>query len=228
MLPYKLLTLNFFQVTGVIFDDTSGDEELLDPEEAPSAKQLMAGLMAMKTSFCLCLTRVAAVILLVTLSKGSTVGLAATAVIVSLLRFPTTLLISIFNFRPLRNKVGLYVENLPERIEEFFEPVPEWIHALKWCRSASDDRRSIVADESDGSSSDDTAGGGGSSNASARKGRSIIPTLMGNRVSAVSPSPDSTSPAEDEPPNNGTAAAAAAEVEESKKEDEQHLPPIVC
>lgn len=159
-------------MTGVIFDDTSGDEEFLDPEEAPSAKQLMAGLMAMKTSFCLCLTRVAAVTLLVTLPR-STVGLAATAVMVSLLRFPTNLLISIFNFRPLRNKVGLYVENLPERMEEMLEPVPEWLQAFKWCRAASDDRRSIVADESDGSSSDDAGGGGGGGSSSNGSGSGV-------------------------------------------------------
>merc|ERR1712241_195162 len=114
--------------------------------------------MALKTSFFLCLTRVLAVVILVTLPRSSA-GLACITVIVSLLRFPINLLVSILNFRPLRNKVGLYVETLPDRIEELLEPMPDWCQIARCCccyggaAGSTDDRRSIVADDSDGGSS---------------------------------------------------------------------------
>ena len=145
----SVICLTFFQVIGVIFDDSSGDEDLLeDPSEAPSAKQAGASLMALKTSFFLCLTRVLAVVILVTLPRSSA-GLACITVIVSLLRFPINLLVSILNFRPLRNKVGLYVENLPDRIEELLEPMPDWCQIARCCccyggaAGSADDRYSL-------------------------------------------------------------------------------------
>ena len=97
-------------------------------------------------------------------------------------------------------------------------------------------RRSIVADDSDGGSSssssscDVEAGRGrrsGSSPAdndavSHRKSR-MIPNLMGNRISAVSPSPEH-SPNEEEEHQDQTDNISSKDATVSRK----HLPPIVC
>ena len=96
-------------------------------------------------------------------------------------------------------------------------------------------RRSIVADDSDGGSSSSSSscdveagrGRSGSSPAdndavSHRKSR-MIPNLMGNRISAVSPSPEH-SPNEEEEHQDQTDNISSKGATGSRK----HLPPIVC
>ena len=76
----------------------------------------------------------------------------------SLTRHPLILLISIWNFGPLRNTVGLYIENLPDHIySSITAPLHRWKENLKQAVANRDDQRIIVGsgDDSDSFCSDD-------------------------------------------------------------------------
>ena len=165
-------------VTGAIFDDNSDDDDLIDPVESPSAKQSGASKLAMYTLLLKLISRIICVSLL-SYYPFSGYSLSAIAGVMSMTKFPMALAISVLNFRPLKNKVGEYTENLPDRLEELWEPVAEWFGQ----NSGDEQRRSIVADESDGGSSSDEA----RTDQGARRRNTIVSNLIGTRISAVSP-----------------------------------------
>ena len=111
----------------------------------------------------LCVTRCLSVLGLTLFSSTASstwacIALLTVSLITSITRHPVILLTSIWNFGPLRNTVGLYVENLPDHLHSSItEPLYQWLENLKRAFAHRDDQRSIVVygDDSDSSASDD-------------------------------------------------------------------------
>merc|ERR1711974_412120 len=83
----------------------------------------------------------------------ATAALVFMCIAASLVRHPTILLTSIWNFGPLRNTVGLYVGNLPEHVHtSITEPLHEWLEDLKHKFAHREDQRGIVASGDDSES----------------------------------------------------------------------------
>ena len=127
------------------FDDTSDDEDLLEPAEAPSAKQASAVFQAGKTMIVLLFVHVSCIILLTLNSLPNVTKYACVATLLCLVRFPGKLVICTLNFRPIRNTVSLYVENLPNHIQDLFENVIDSLSTFR-ASSPNDDQRSIVVE----------------------------------------------------------------------------------
>ena len=127
------------------FDDTSDDEDLLEPAEAPSAKQASAVFQAGKTMIVLMSVHVSCIVLLSLNNLPNVTKYACVATLLCLVRFPGKLVICTLNFRPIRNTVSLYVENLPNHIQDLFENVIESLSSFR-ASSPNDDQRSIVVE----------------------------------------------------------------------------------
>ena len=123
------------------FDDSSDDDDLLDPSETPSAKQSSAVLQALKTMLILVLIHLICIAIL-SLDESNTWKYAVVTTLLSLVRFPGKLIICVLNFRPIRNTVTLYLENLPAHFHNLMESVTEYWR-FKW-RSPIDDQRNVI------------------------------------------------------------------------------------
>ena len=91
-------------------------------------------------------------------STGACISLLVVSLVASITRNPVILWTSIWNFGPLRNTVGLYIENLPDHISSSVSaPLHRWKENLKEVFANRDDQRSIVvsAYDSDSSCSDE-------------------------------------------------------------------------
>ena len=119
--------------------------------------------MAIKSLLALCLMRCLSIVALAiysrtTSSTGACIALLVVSLMASITRHPLILWTSIWNFGPLRNTVGLYVENLPDHIaSSVTDPLHRWKENLKEVFANRDDQRSIVvsAYDSDSSCSDE-------------------------------------------------------------------------
>ena len=119
--------------------------------------------LAIKSLLTLCLIKCLSIGTLVIFSTTNSsliacVYLLAVSLTASITRHPVILLTSIWNFGPLRNTVGLYVENLPDHVSSIFSsPLHRWKESLKQKFSNHEDRRGIVvsAYDSDSSCSDE-------------------------------------------------------------------------
>ena len=119
--------------------------------------------LAIKSLIILCLMRCLSIVALAPLSftHSSTwtcFSLLIVSLMASMTRHPVILMTSIWNFGPLRNTVGLYVENLPDHIyESVTDPLHRLKENLKRAFTSHDDQRSFVgsADDSDSSYSDE-------------------------------------------------------------------------
>ena len=93
-----------------------------------------------------------------TSSTGACIALLVVSLMASITRHPLILWTSIWNFGPLRNTVGLYLENLPDHIySSVTDPLHRWKENLKEVFTKRDDQRGIVvsAYDSDSSCSDE-------------------------------------------------------------------------
>lgn len=221
-MPMERVTQGSVQqdIHGAIFDD-SGDDDIIDPsEESPSSKQESASMLAFKAIIPMWLSRMLCVALFVVLPY-SVLTFGTIAAIMLLTRHPFILLISIINFGPLRNTVGVYIDNLPDHIMSFVDIM----RFGSLCSSSSDDqRRSIVSDESDATSSasdDDkpktTRVGvpSGISAVGSPRSNAVSPIVVGERVSAVSPSSS---------PDRGTTDPPAM----TNRPNSASLPAVLC
>ena len=122
--------------------------------------------LAVRSLLTLCVIKVVSFICFANFATTKSSSEACTSLIIlciaaSVLRHPVILLISIWNFGPLRNTVGLYIENLPHHMSSFFaSPLHRWKESLKLKFSHREDQRRIVIpgyddDVSDSSCSDD-------------------------------------------------------------------------
>lgn len=119
--------------------------------------------LAMKSLLTLCLIKCLSIVALVVFSTTSSsliacVSLLAVSLTASITRHPVILLTSVWNFGPLRNTVGLYVENLPDHVSSILaSPLHRWKESLKQKFSNREDQRGIVvsAYDSDSSCSDE-------------------------------------------------------------------------
>ena len=119
--------------------------------------------LAIKSLLALCLMRCLSIVVLAIYSRSPSsteacIVLLVVSLMASITRHPLILWTSIWNFGPLRNTVGLYVENLPEHISSSVtEPLHRWKENLKEVFANRDDQRSIVvsAYDSDSSCSDE-------------------------------------------------------------------------
>ena len=123
------------------FDDSSDDDDLIDPSETPSAKQSSAVVQALKTMLMLVLIHLICIGIL-SLDESNTWKYAVVTTLLSLVRFPGKLIICVLNFRPIRNTVALYLENLPAHFHNLMESVMEYWR-FKW-RSPIDDQRNVI------------------------------------------------------------------------------------
>ena len=124
------------------FDDSSDDDDLIDPSETPSAKQSSAVVQALKTMLILVLIHLICILILSLAETNNTWKYAVVTTLLSLVRFPGKLIICILNFRPIRNTVTLYLENLPAHFHNLMESVMEYWR-FKW-RSPIDDQRNVI------------------------------------------------------------------------------------
>ena len=183
-------------IHGAIFDDSQfEDDDMIDQsEESPSTKQESASVLAFKSIIPLLLSRMISVGLF-TLLPYSDVTFGAIAVIMLLTRHPAILILSIINFGPLRNTLGIYLENLPDHVSSFVDYLKD-----RTCfrgSSVDDQRRSFVSEESSdtaSSSSDEVEKRASGDGLVSRIGNKTSPLIVGERMSAMSPSstPDKT------------------------------------
>ena len=125
-----------------VFGDDSEDDDLLDPIESPSVKQAAAVFMAIRTMVLVVLLPI--VCLFILIFHGDTLwAYALVACLLTLIRCPGILCICIFNFGPIRNQVGMYIEDLPEHIKDALVPIWEYLIGL-FERSNESDERNIV------------------------------------------------------------------------------------
>ena len=156
------------------FDDSSDDEDLIDPSETPSAKQSSAVLLALKTMLVLVLIHLTCILVLTLDTKEypNSLKYGIIVILLALVRSPGKLIAYILNFRPIRNTVSLYLENLPDHFQNLIE---NWFDYLSNLRSSNDDQRSIVIVSNDEHTSPVMMNGDECLN------------IIGNRESAVSP-----------------------------------------
>ena len=101
---------------------------------------------------------------------------ALVACLLALFRCPGILLICVFNFGPIRNQVGMYIEDLPEHLKDSLVPYLEYFS--DFCnRNRSNDERNIVEE-----------GDERIANSPTNEGQTRL-NVVGERESAVSPTP---------------------------------------
>ena len=131
-------------VQSAVFPDFSEDEDLLDTPESPSVKQAAAVFMAIRTMILATLVPVVVLIILMYYSDCLWAN-ALMAFILTFFKSPGILCISIFNFGPIRNQVGMYMEDFPDHFRDTFDPFFEWVANFCALRTVADsDERNIV------------------------------------------------------------------------------------
>ena len=158
------------------FGDDSEDDDLLDPTESPAVKQSAAVFMAIRTMVSVVILPIICIVILI--CYGHTLwAYALVAFLLALIRCPGILFICIFNFGPIRNQVGLYIEDLPDHLKDSVLPFIEHVLGFFARNNLSNDERNIVE-----------VGDERGTNSPTNDGQTRL-NVVGERESAVSPSP---------------------------------------
>ena len=99
--------------------------------DSPSAKQAGASYLALKTMFVVGIVRHFSLAVFTFIAPRSNFSMAAVTTLASLLRHPTVLSVTVLNFGPIRSTFSIYVENLPEHLLSFSDPIVDWFQNLK-------------------------------------------------------------------------------------------------
>lgn len=144
--PLPNLTVSQGGTQSNVFPDFSEDEDLLDTPESPSIKQAAAVVSALRTMILVTLIPLGILVIQV-YYRDSLWANALMAFLLTFFKSPGILCISIFNFGPIRNQVGVYMEDFPDHFRDTVQPVIDWINNFCAClRTASNesDERNIV------------------------------------------------------------------------------------
>ena len=143
--PLPNLTVTQSGNQSTVFPDFSEDEDLLDTPESPSIKQAAAVFSALRTMILVTLIPVG-ILVIQMYYLDSLWANALVAFLLAFFKSPGILCISIFNFGPIRNQVGVYMEDFPDHFRDTVQPLFDWVdNFCAWRTAATEsDERNIV------------------------------------------------------------------------------------